>query len=336
MKKALFLIGWICCCFSIHAQIREIPESEYGQFAFTYDQVLKLGRDRYYEQGPFYMFISEIKIDACFDSVDCQYYWRYSIVDMYYSFHLKINAFTGGIKSENLTQRSPNRHMLYCKVFEDPDLPRMKRRLLGNFETVDLEEYNKYKEGENYSVRILPGGIEGVWEKGDSTFRYYEFIINKDPVSILLLKEFYANGNIKRKGIHKHTHQDCPPQIGLWYYFDPEGNLTDVVDEDGRELCLLTNEEMIAYCKERFRYSKGHDDEYRVRMAGLPDIRIDKWADFERQRSLWTIRWYAFEPDLVKFELKLEGMHERLSVLSRSKTKVSLEKELEQLKAEKR
>ena len=331
MNKTLFFIGWFCCCFSIHAQKREIPESEYGQFTFTYEQMLDLVKDKYN--------VSEINIpiNAYYDPMDSVYYWRYNLDSHPLYNYLEVNAMTGDIHSEgHYYIPSPPKADSYCKVYYDPDLPIMKRRLLANFETVDLEEYNKYKDGENYSARILPGGIEGIWEKGDTAFRYYEYIVNKERVNIRLYKEFYANGNIKEKGLRVFM-PNCLREIGLWYYFDPEGNLTEVVDKEGRELCLLTNEEMVAYCKERFGYCKRHDDEYRVRMAGLPDIRINKDVNYIRLKSEWDICWYAFEPYLVKIELKLEGKAEEgLSVISWRKTKVSLENALERLKAEKR
>lgn len=241
---------------------------------------------------------------------------------------------TGDILYENFNYPSNPRDHLYCKLWDDPDRVLLKRRLNPDFETVNHEEYNQYRKEENYSSKNLSGGIEEIWEEGDTAFRYYEFFSNREPVNFILYKEFYSNGNIKEKGI-RPLYQDCFTKTGLWYYFDLKGILINIIDEDGRELCLLTEQEIIAYCKKHFGYREGIEDEYRVRMAGLPHIQIRKNADYYKRISDWTINWYSFEPDLVRITLNLEGKNEKLVIKDYTKIKIDLIKELQRLKEEK-
>jgi len=332
MKGFLLFTSWIFCYILGYAQERIIPESEYDKFSFTYEQMCSLVKESYNR-----LEIPDNIIHAYYDSIRNQYYWREvfisdSYYDLYYEY-MEVNATTGVIQTQSYGHELRKHSDSGCNVYYDPDLKIMKRRLLANFETVDWKEYNKYKKEEGYSERMITNKITAVWEKGDTAFIYYETFPYKKGTNIFLLKEFYANGNIKEKGINAYA-PNCPRKIGLWYYFNPEGELTDVIDENAYALCIMTDQEIIAFCKERFGYREDRDNEYRLLMAGLPDIQINRTVDYYDVKSRWKIYWYDFDPGLVKIELNLEGQSSRLTVISWSKTCVSLEKEIERFLTE--
>jgi len=327
MKGFLLFTSWIFCYTFSYAQQRIIPENEYNQLPFSYEEVLKLVKEKGYIAEE-----SQTNIYAYYDSTDCQYYWNYSSIDLYATY-LQINACTGDINTETWRyEYHPHRHFdSDCKVYHDPDLRIMKRRLLANFESVDWKEYNNNKKGENHSEQMVTKEIMGVWEKRDTAFRYYEFILNKEPVNFLLYKEFYANGNIKKKGIRSHT-QNCPLQIGIWYYFNPEGELTDIIDED--DLFSQKKEDIVNRSK-TFGYSENMEDKYRIQTSGLPDIQINKFSDYSNRTAKWHVVFYNFNPYLAKTEFELDEMMFEPMITYYRKNRVNLKTELQRLKEEK-
>lgn len=84
------------------------------------------------------------------------------------------------------------------------------------YDTGDVSYYLEYKEK---GTKVI---IEGDNEDGYTEIRipknaYYE-----------IYKEYYPNGVLKQKGslFGEHT------AIGMWYFFDEQGNLAETVNED--------------------------------------------------------------------------------------------------------
>jgi hypothetical protein len=106
-----------------------------------------------------------------------------------------------------------------------------KENLSGmNIPTVtrDFEKFDfaNYDSASGYKQIELPDGTIQEAQK-----QSYGFIVRIQPPNsyFTLIKKFYANGNIKAKGLIFNSGDF---RYGVWYYFDEQGKLTKEEDND--------------------------------------------------------------------------------------------------------
>lgn len=95
------------------------------------------------------------------------------------------------------------------------------------------------------------GKKEEIQADGTAVFHYkreegYSYIIYPPDSYLGLFKRFYPNGNIEEKGV-VFTYGRL--MIGIWYYFDEEGKLTETIDHDTPY--SFTLEDMLEYARQQ-------------------------------------------------------------------------------------
>ncbi|WP_010520662.1 hypothetical protein [Aquimarina agarivorans] len=94
-------------------------------------------------------------------------------------------------------------------------------------DTFDIIEFNKYKdESKTYEYSLKDG--RKVTQFGDDKGGYYEYTDIKNIPKFKKYKEFYSSGVLKVKG--KIYENDFA--LGVWEYYDEDGNLEKKVNYD--------------------------------------------------------------------------------------------------------
>lgn len=268
---------------------------------------------------------SHQKFSAYYPEGSDQLYWFYQLtrrLDLGYAI---INDQTGEIETKGWYKLSG--FSKECDIFRDSGRAILRRRLTPLFERANKKAFKIYKGKGFYKM----DNLKIYWDRSDAADTAFLSIEETIPPSNhFILKYFYANNQIKEKGLYFRT-SNCHFKTGLWYYFDPEGNLIEVIDEDDHELFPVSEAYILDRCKKQYGYNEIEDE--RIRKSGLPGIQIKKIGNYISRDSEWNICWYRDTPDLVRYSLNLDsrGGH----ILSWKTHNVNLEKELQRLKEKK-
>ena len=165
--------------------------------------------------------------------------------------------------------------------------------------TFELEiTTNNYNIVRNYS-KLDNGKIQSVYE-----LIYY----NNSP--FMIRKDFYANGNIKQKGLYI-IHGDY--YKGTWYYYNEKGDLTNSIDND--VFFKYTWEDLSTFMKEndiQISLGKPKGENILTRIYSNPTKLFPESSIKEIGQvlptPLWTITWRKpTRPQNEYTEVSLDG-----------------------------
>ena len=175
------------------------------------------------------------------------------------------------------------------------------------FEKLNIDAFNQKKVGTEYNEQLDSNINIHIYEAGDNIY-YTE----SHPDSYYsILKVFYSNGNIKKKGL-AINHSLC--MVGIWYYFDESGKFIKEVDLDANY--QFSFEDILKYCRrEGIIVEKGlsyPDDIY---------FPTEITRDDSGGKRIWTITY--FNKNGAKTEtVNLDGNTGK--VISRESTTVTM------------
>jgi hypothetical protein len=176
------------------------------------------------------------------------------------------------------------------------------------FEIFDFETYeqrppakpNGYRNS-TYVLK-LPNEIVKVFRiRGGSNGFYYNIYYPNSYFCVF--KEYYSNGNIKRKGTM------CVQEgfaKGIWYEFDEFGKLIEETDYD--KPFEFTFEDVVEFCKKNdIRVEKGYESVEEYRRTGSTQI----WREYFESSCQWKIEYRKEDPKaqqgLVEITIRLDG-----------------------------
>jgi hypothetical protein len=142
---------------------------------------------------------------------------------------------------------------------------------------ISSNEYS-YQEKDSFrnTLQYYSSGAGG--DGGDGEISGFDYSVNK---IVGIYKEFYASGGIKTKGIY------CwfGFKIGLWYYYDTEGNVTTIENCD--KGFSFTTDDVFLYCM--------NNNISLEKIETGPRTTISKYTDSENKSY-----WYIHYPDTEK------------------------------------
>ena len=151
--------------------------------------------------------------------------------------------------------------LLNCKA---PDyLPKQPK--IGEVEYFDFEEFYKNKSKRFNEYYLMKEDTLETLKSIETDYIFEAFTVY--PKNYKLIKRYYPNGIIKERGKEYFSPDSDNFKIGIWEYFDEQGNLIRTEDKDGKD-----RDYKIIY-KEAFRRVCWH---YSFSMKG---VRIEKFIN---------------------------------------------------------
>ena len=151
--------------------------------------------------------------------------------------------------------------LLNCKA---PDyLPKQPK--IGEVEYFDFEEFYKNKSKRFNEYYLMKEDTLETLKSIETDYIFEAFAVY--PKNYKLIKRYYPNGVIKERGKEYFSPDSDNFKIGIWEYFDEQGNLIRTEDKDGKD-----RDYKIIY-KEAFRRVCWH---YGFSMKG---VRIEKFIN---------------------------------------------------------
>ncbi|HXB07035.1 MAG TPA: hypothetical protein VNW04_07965 [Puia sp.] len=172
----------------------------------------------------------------------------------------------------------------------------------SEFEKFDFSDYEKRKDGKS---PLLPDGTYIQYERESQ--RYFMIIQLKDSY-FMVLKRFFANGNIEMKGVMINSGE---ARIGIWYTYNADGKL--ISQENMDQSFRFSFEKLFDLLKkEGIKLTMGH-------FNGGFHTRIDKAVDKDGPR--WVVQWLkdtSVMPNIIE-DLTIDGRSGK--ILKREKVK---------------
>lgn len=163
---------------------------------------------------------------------------------------------------------------------------------MNTTEKMDIERFNRNKDVDEYCFTEYDGTKV---RQIKATDYYWEESIKPHDV-FQLYREFYLNGNIKRKGIQYYNGNF---QKGVWTSYDEEGRVTESVDYDiPFKNCPW--EYILQYTRDR-KINLYHES-----------TNIDRYIDEETKKPVWDIRWSTVGKGLADTSVRIDGENRKV------------------------